>query len=332
MTLSRSKRQKALTGWFFILPLLAYFVIFQLAPIIIAFGISFTDWDGYSTEFNWVGFKNYVQIFTNKILYPQFWPSLGRTFYYMLLTVPLSVVLSLIVAAMLNSGIKGERVYKTAFYIPCVTASAAMSAMWLYILDPGFGLVAGLNSLFHTSWDPLHSSAWALPTLALMSVWGGLGYNVLIVESAMKNIDRSLYDACEVDGGGSFRKFFHVTLPGIAPTLYFMLITSVISSLQAFDSMYLMTGGGPNSSTTTFMLLVYRAMFTHGEAGIASAMSYVIFFIIMIITFFQFKVVPQGYQAESADGKKEEKAEQRRRKRRLAMEARLSVKGAVRGE
>ena len=111
-----------------------------------------------------------------------------------------------------------------------------------------------------------------------------------------------------------------------------MLITSVISSLQAFDSMYLMTGGGPNSSTTTFMLLVYRAMFTHGEAGIASAMSYVIFFIIMIITFFQFKVVPQGYQAESADGKKEEKAEQRRRKRRLAMEARLSVKGAVRGE
>jgi len=324
-SLSKTIKKRALAGWFFIAPLLAYFLIFQLAPIIIAFIISFTDWDGSSADFTWVGLKNYIQIFTNRILYPDFWPSLGITFGYMALTVPVSIMLAIVVAAMLNSGIKGERLFKTAFYIPCVTASAAMSALWLFILDPGFGLVAGLNDLFHTNWDPLHTSSTSLITLAIMSIWGGLGYNVLIVESAMKNINKSLYDACEVDGGGSFRKFFHVTLPGISPTLYFMIITSVISSLQAFDTMYLMTGGGPAGATTTFMLLVYNAMFKHGQAGIATAMSYVLFFIIMVITFIQFKIVPQGYQIENEITlRKEKKAEERRRVSRLRLSGRFA--------
>jgi multiple sugar transport system permease protein len=318
------KKKQAIQGWVFILPLLVYFAIFQLLPFILSFLISFTNWDGSSTTYKWVGLRNYQQIFTNSVLYPTFWSSLGTTFLYMLFTVPLSIISAVIVAAMLNSGIKGERFYKTAFYIPCVTASAAMSAMWLFLLDPTFGLVGGLNSLFHTSWDPLHQTGSALFTLAVMSIWGGLGYNVLIVESAMKNIDHQLYDACEIDGGGTWTKFIHVTIPSIMPTLYFLIITSVIGSLQAFDAMYLMTGGGPEGSTTTYMLVVYRTMFTSQKAGVASAMSYFLFFIIMIITFIQFKVVPQGYQSENNEkmAAKEARREARRKIRRERAEAR----------
>lgn len=304
-TIKQVKRRRSLTGLVFIIPLLVYFAIFQLAPIVIAFFISFTDWNGRSPKFNFVGFKNYLTILTDRVLYPDFWTSLGITFQYTLLTVPLSVVLATIVAAILNNKIKGERFFKTAFYIPAVTAGAAVSAIWLFMLDPAYGVVGWINQTFGTHINLLGRTSTALPTLALMSVWGGLGYNVLIILSAMKNINPQLYEACEVDGGNFFKKFFHVTIPGIMPTLYFIIITSVIGSLQAFDQMYLMTGGGPEGATRTFMLTVYKTMFTYEQAGVASAMSYFLFFIIIFITFIQFKVVPQGDQAET--DKKERK-------------------------
>ncbi len=297
-TLTQAKKRRGQVGFLFILPLLVYFLIFQLAPILISFFISFTNWNGRSPTFDFVGFKNYMAIFTDRILYPNFWKSLGTTFKFMLITVPLSIVLATFVAAILNSKIKGERFFKTAFYIPAVTAGTAISAIWLFLLDPTIGAVGFLNKTFGSHINLLGKTDTALITLGIMAVWGGLGYNVLIILSAMKNINPQLYEACEVDGGGFFRQFFTVTIPGIMPTLYFMIITSVIGSLQAFDQMYLMTGGGPEGSTTTFMLTVYKTMFEYEEAGVASAMSYFLFFIIIVITVIQSKIVPQGYQTE----------------------------------
>ncbi len=301
-TLTQAKKKRGRVGFLFVLPLLVYFAIFQLAPILISFFISFTNWNGRSPTFDFVGFKNYIAIFTDRILYPNFWKSLGTTFKFMLITVPLSIVLATFVAAILNSKIKGERFFKTAFYIPAVTAGTAISAIWLFLLDPTIGAVGFINKTFGTHINLLGKTDTALFTLGIMAVWGGLGYNVLIILSAMKNINPQLYEACEVDGGGFFRQFFHVTIPGIMPTLYFMIITSVIGSLQAFDQMYLMTGGGPEGSTTTFMLTVYKTMFEYEEAGVASAMSYFLFFIIIVITIIQSKIVPQGYQTEVARG------------------------------
>lgn len=301
-TLKQVHRRRGQVGFLFILPLLVYFLIFQLAPILISFFISFTSWNGRSLTFDFIGFKNYIAIFTNRILYPNFWKSLGTTFKYMLITVPLSIVLATFVAAILNSKIKGERFFKTAFYIPAVTAGTAISAIWLFLLDPTIGAVGFINKTFGLHINLLGKTNTALFTLGIMAVWGGLGYNVLIILSAMKNINPQLYEACEVDGGGFFRQFFHVTIPGIMPTLYFMIITSVIGSLQAFDQMYLMTGGGPEGSTTTFMLTVYKTMFEYEEAGVASAMSYFLFFIIIAITIIQSKIVPQGYQTELQRG------------------------------
>lgn len=289
----RQKRKTALIGWLFILPLIAYFLVFQIAPIFMSFGISFTEWNWRTTP-RFVGFDNYVQLFTNRILYPNFWKSLWVTVQYMLMSVPLSVAVTLIVSAMLNSKIKGEKFFKSAFFIPSVTAGVAISAIWMFLIDPTYGLVGALNRAWGTNINLLGRTTTALPLMAIMAVWSGLGYNVLIMLSAMKNINPSLYEACEIDGGGTIRKFFHVTLPGVAPTIFFLCITSTIGSLQAFDQMYLMTGGGPDGSTTTFMLEIYNMIFGYSEVGTASAMSYVLFSLILAITLVGQRFLPGG--------------------------------------
>ncbi len=165
--------------------------------------------------------------------YAELKETVGRLNY---MSIPASVVLAVVVAAMLNSKIKGERFFKTAFYVPSVTVSVAIAAMWTFMLDPMYGMI---NQLLGTNIDFLGQTSTALPTLALMSVWGGLGYNVLIVLSAMKNIDASLYEAAEMDGAGSGRRFISVTVPSILPTIFFIVITSVIGGFQAFDQMFL---------------------------------------------------------------------------------------------
>lgn len=285
------KTRNSLIGWTFVLPLIIYFLIFQLAPIVLSFFYSLTDWDGFSTSFSFVGLKNYIEVVTDSAKYPDFWKSIGVTFLYAVLTVPASVILALIVAAILNSHIKGEKFFKTCFYIPSVTAGVAVSAVWIFLLDPTYGVIGWINQAFNTSIDLLHSTSTALPTLAIMSIWGGLGYNVLIMLSAMKNINPQLYEACEVDGGGTFKKFFSVTIPGVLPTLFFLMTTSLIGSLQAFDQMYLMTGG--QFGTTTIMFEVYRRYMDYNQINIASAMSYILFLFIAAIMVVQFKVIPQ---------------------------------------
>lgn len=284
-------------GWLFIAPLAVYFVIFQLTPMVMSLVYSFTDWN-MRRDPVFVGLDNYIDLITNADnLYPHFWPSLGVTVKYMLYSIPAGVILAVVVAALLNSKIKGERFFKTAFYVPSVTVSVAISAMWTFMLDPMYGMI---NQLLGTNIDFLGQTSTALPTLALMSVWGGLGYNVLIVLSAMKNIDTSLYEAAEMDGANVFRKFVSVTVPSILPTIFFVIVTSVIGGFQVFDQMYLMTGGGPQYSTYTYLLGLYNEAFGGAyRIGIACAMSYILFIIILIITFIQFKVLPQDLSGES---------------------------------
>ncbi len=290
MTLKKKTRE-SITGWLFVLPLVIYFFVFQLAPMIIAFVISFTNWDKLS-PIEPVGIQNYVHLLTNyKGLYDSFWPSLVVTLKYIMLTVPASVVLVLIIAAMLNSKIRGEGIFKTIFYVPSVTSGVAIATMWMFMLDPQIGMI---NQLLGKHISFLGNESTALYTLAVMAIWGGLGYNTLIMLSAMKGINESLYEAAEIDGAGALKKFWHVTLPSVTPIIFFISITSVIGAFQAFDQMYLMTDGGPNNSTMTYMLGLYKQGQEYNNMGIACAMSYILFFIIMIITFIQFKVQPQN--------------------------------------
>lgn len=292
MRYSANKTKSTVLGWSFLIPLVLYVTIFLILPIIISFFYSLTDWNGISDSYTFVGIQNYIQVLTNRILYPDFWKSIWTTVKYALFSIPLSVALTLLVASILNSKIKGERFFKTCFYIPSVTAGVAISAIWIFLLDPTYGVVGFFNSTFGWELNILGSEKTALPALALISVWGGLGYNVLILLSSMKNINPQLYEACEIDGGGTISKFFNVTLPSVLPTLFFLITTSTIGAFQTFDQMYLMTGGG--KGTTTIMFEVYKLYMNEYEVGTACAMSYILFLVIAFVLAIQFKLLPQS--------------------------------------
>ncbi|MFT4284613.1 MAG: sugar ABC transporter permease [Protaetiibacter sp.] len=281
-----------LAGYLFIAPFLVYFVVFLLGPMVMSFVISFTDWNMRSTP-EFVGVDNYVNLLTDSTRYPDFWPSLAVTLKYVAMSLPIGLVAALVVAAMLNANVKGEGFFKTAYYIPNVTAIVAVAAMWIFMLDPQFGVV---NKVLGTNISFLGNPDTALPTLATMAIWGALGYNVLILLSAMKSIDESLYEAAKLDGANAFQRFRVVTLPAIQPVLFFLLITGVIGGFQAFDQMYLMTGGGPDGTTLTYLLSLYNHAFKYFEMGTASAMSYILLVIILIVTWLGFKLVPQQFE------------------------------------
>lgn len=278
-------RHNELSGILFVLPLIIYFLIFQVMPMLMAFGISFTDWKIIDKP-KFVGLTNYIQLFTDSYLYPYFWRSLLTTVIYILLTVPFSIAITLVVSAILNANIKGEGVFKTIFYIPSVTAGAAVAATWKFMVDPQYGLI---NQILGTNFSLLSNKYTALPTLAFMSVWGGLGYNVLIMHAAMKGINKELYDAAAIDGAGFIKTFFKVTIPSVKPIILFLSVTSLIGSFQAFDQMYFMTGGGPNKATLTYMYQVYNLVNLEiPNMGAASAMSYILLLIILGVTAVQF--------------------------------------------
>lgn len=275
-------------GYAFILPLVLYFLVFQLAPMLIALIISFTNYSlQHLTDYTFVGFENYVELFTNSVKYPRFWSSLKTTFFYILLTVPANIVLSLVVSALLNSKIKGEKFFKTVFYIPSVTVGVAIMVMWQQMLAPD-GLI---NQLFGTEVDFLNDEATALVVFAFMSIWGGLGYNVLIMLSAMKNIDPSLYEAAEIDGAGAVQKFLYITVPGVMPTVFFFLITGLISGFQVGEQMLIIYGDTTMvNSIYTYVYGMYYVMRRENNFAVASAMSYFLFIIILVITLLQFAV------------------------------------------
>ena len=307
--LSKKQFRENMTGWLFVLPLVIYFIVFQLAPMVIAFVISLNEWN-MRTPMKFVGVENYTHLLSNyQGLFDDFWPSLVVTLKYIVLTVPASVVLVLVVAALLNAKVRGEGIFKTIFYIPSVTSGVAIAAIWMFMLDPQHGMI---NQLLGTHILFLATKSTALYTLAVMAIWGGLGYNTLIMLSAMKGINESLYEAAEIDGAGPIKKFIHVTVPSVTPIIFFISITSVIGSFQAFDQMYLTTGGGPEKSTMTYMLGLYNQAFEYNNMGIACAMSYILFIIIMIITFIQFKVQPQN--VDNGEGGKKRRGNKSRKK------------------
>ncbi len=278
-------------GIILILPLLIYFLIFQLGPMLIAFIVSFTEWN-LRAPIKFTGIENYKNLFFNKVLYPAFWPSLLITLKYIIINVPGSICISCFVAALLNSDIRGEGFFKTAFYIPNVTAGTAVAAMWVYLLDPYFGLI---NKVLGTKISWLGSVETALPSLAVMGIWGAVGFQVLLLLASMKSIPQTLYEAARMDGAKWRHTFLNITIPMIRPTIFFLTVTGLISGFQVFEQMYLMTSGGPSGSTTTYMFYLYNHAFRYYEMGTASAMSYILLIIILIITLLQFKFVPQTY-------------------------------------
>lgn len=282
-----------LTGYLFITPWLLGLLLFTAGPMLASFYMSFTSWTMLSPP-KWVGLENYTTLVTSD---PLFYTSIYNTVYYVIFSVPLGMVVSLFLALLLNQKVKGVSILRTVFYLPSVTNLVAISVLWVWIFNPEFGL---LNSVLRTIsiegpyW--LQSETWSKPSLILMSLWS-VGGGMIIYLAALQGIPQQLYEAAELDGANIWHKLKSITIPMLTPAIFFNLIMSIIGSFQVFTQAYVMTQGkspgtegGPANSTLFYVLYLYKKAFQQFKMGYASAMAWVLFLVILVLTLIQFKL------------------------------------------
>jgi multiple sugar transport system permease protein len=279
------ERQEARQFYLFILPWLIGFVLFGGGPIIASALISFTNWSLLSSP-QWIGLANYQQLLQD----PLFYTSLKNTFYFGVGSVLLGVVTSFLLALLLNQKVRGMAFFRTVFYLPSVVSGIATALLWINIFHPDFGLINYMLSWFGIQgpgW--LTSEQWVIPALIIMSAWGA-GGTMIIYLAGLQGIPTYLYEAASIDGATWWSKFWHVTVPMMSPVIFFNLITGFIASLQAFVLILVMTNGGPANASMVYGLYIYREAFQYFNMGYASALAWVLFIILIIITFVQLRL------------------------------------------
>jgi multiple sugar transport system permease protein len=283
----KNYQREYLAGYLFILPNLVGFLIFSAIPVIASLVLSLYKWDIVRAP-EFVGLKNYVDLFHD----PLFFKVLGNTAYFVLGTVPIGIVLAILLAVILNSKIGGLTWYRTAYFLPVVSSTVAVSLVWRWLYNPDYGLVnhflwlAGVDGERLPQW--LGSTTWAMPAIIFMSIWKNLGYNMVLFLAGLQGIADHYYEAAEIDGASKTQQFFFITLPLLTPTIFFVFIMSLIGSFQVFQQALIMSEGGPANATNTIVLYLYQNGFLYLKMGYASAMAYILFGIIMLITLIQF--------------------------------------------
>lgn len=267
-------------GLAFISPWIIGFLAFTLYPALASIYYSFCDYDVFSRPV-WIGLLNYRDMFTDKV----FWKSLYNTMYYAVFSLPLGLVISLLIAVMLNQQIQARPLFRTIYFLPSLVPVVASAMIWLWILNGKYGILnylLGLVGLQGPEW--LADELWTKPSLILMSVWG-VGGSMVIYLAALQDVPRELYESALIDGASAWHKFVHVTIPMISPVIYFNLIMGIIGALQVFAQPYIMFGGGgPNRSALFYAVYLYQNAFDYYEMGFASAMAWVLFIIIFFLT------------------------------------------------
>ncbi|PLR90018.1 carbohydrate ABC transporter permease [Bacillus sp. T33-2] len=279
-------RRNRLVAYTFLLPNIIGFVLFILIPVIASFLMSFTSWNGFGQiEFIW--FENYQNLIGD----PNFRISFVNSILFTLISVPITLFLSVLIAIALNRGIRFVKFFRTAVFLPYVTATIAVAAVWQLIFNPTMGPINGTLMKFGIDNPPgwLSSTSWALVSVSVVYIWHSVGYYMVLFLAGLQNIPEHLYEAAELDGAGPLAKFFHVTLPMLSPVIFFTMIIGVINSFKVFDLIYVLTGGGPGRSTHVLVYDIYNTAFKQFEYGYASSMAYVLFLIILIFAFIQFK-------------------------------------------
>ncbi len=269
-------------AWLFILPAILGTIIFIIIPVFCSFSLSFMKWDLLNPP-EFVGLSNYKVVFSE----PIFLKILINTIVFALSVSILGVIIPLILAAILNSKIRGSEFYKTSYFLPFITPMIVIGIVWEWIFDPNIGI---LNTFLHIHINWLYDTHFAMPALIIVTVWKLIGYNMIIFLSSLSGISQSLFEAAKIDGANSFQIFKNVTIPMLSPTIFFVVIITAISSFQVFDLIYLMTEGGPLDSTNVLVYAIYKNAFEYFNAGKASALAYVLFFIILVLTLIQWNL------------------------------------------
>jgi len=260
--------------------------MFVIFPLFFSFYLSFHKWNMFSSESVFVGFENYGSLIRSS----EFWMVLKNTLIYTLGTVPLNMALALLVAYFLNKKIAGKRILRTAFFTPVIMSSVAAAVIWRWVYEPNFGLLNYLLSWFGIpaiNW--LNDPTAAMFALIMMGVWKTLGVNMVLFSAGLQGIPEHYYEAAEIDGAGKWQRFWSITLPLLSPTTFFILVMSVIGSFQVFDTVYVLTSGGPLGTTKVLVFYLYEHAFKFFEMGYASAVAYLLFAIIFVLTMLQTK-------------------------------------------
>lgn len=285
-TLNKKSRD-TVTVVLFLLPSLILFGVFVYYALAYNLYLSTTSWNFLTPNKNFIGLKNYVKLFSNKI----FWHVLWNTTYYALGTIILSLSTGLFLAILLNMAIPLRGFFRTIFFSPYITTMAAMALLWVWIYEPTYGILNYALEIFHiTGPHWLTDPDWAMPALILMNVWKESGYVMVIYLAGLTNIDRSLYEAAEIDGASKWRQFWRITLPLLSPTTFFLVITSFLNAFKSFDQVAVMTAGGPANATNNLSYYIYEQAFKCFKAGYAASVAVVFFIILLIFTMIQMKL------------------------------------------
>ncbi|MFD8826209.1 carbohydrate ABC transporter permease, partial [Streptomyces sp. NPDC059605] len=272
------RRQRA--GMLMVAPALLHASLWIGLPVVASVVLAFTKYD-VLTPPQFVGLDNFRDMLDDAV----FRKSVVNTVVYTFFTVPFGMMLGLLVALALHTGLKARGIFRTAVFIPQVTATVAIALVWLWIYNPGNGLLNTLLSFLGIegpAW--LSSTSWAMPSVILVGIWQGIGMKMLIYLAALQSLPKELYEAASVDGASKVRQFFSITLPLLKPATFFVLITSMISAFQSFDQIYILTDGGPGNSTTMMTFEIYKSAFREFRIGYASAQSLVLFVLLMGFT------------------------------------------------
>lgn len=289
-------------GYIFVMPWIIGFLAFTAGPLLFSLFASFTNYN-ITSQMDFVGTENYQGLFTEDGL---FWTSLWNTLYYVLFSVPLTTIGAIFLSALLNQDVPGIRVFRTLYYLPAVLSGVGVYLLWMQLLDPGTGminLVLGWFGIDGPNW--LFDPAWTKPSLIFMKLWS-VGGAMLLYLASMQGVSKTLYEAAEIDGANTFRKFFHITLPMITPVIFFDVVTSLIGGFQIFQEAYVMSSngeGGPANSLLFYNLYMWRQAFENFNMGYAMAMSWILFIIVFILTMINLKLAPRWVHYEGGDNR-----------------------------
>jgi multiple sugar transport system permease protein len=278
------RKRGVLAGYLFIAPVILGYLIWVAGPMIMAIWLSLTEWDMLRPA-TFVGLSNYQLMLHDDL----FWKSLAVTFYFTLVSVPLSLVLSFAVAMLVNVNLRGISLFRMLFYLPSIVPLVVNAVLWLWIFNSELGL---LNAVLHWFGIPkvlwFQDSNWAMPALIIMSQWS-IGGSMIIFLAGLQGIPQHLYEAAEIDGANYWQRFWNVTIPMMSPVIFFNLVIGLIGALQTFVPGYLMTQGGPQNSTLFYGLYIFRSAFRDFKMGYAASLSLILFAIVLVLSLFVFR-------------------------------------------